>query len=131
MQSDTNSRSAEAAALRDFAVADVFAEQVPPDWLPCKDRGNEALAQGDLESAALHYTQALAIADGSAALNAFFETLDGRPAGSAGPMLHGAQEDIAPVIRRFLPGPRASLAEPNRPAAICTHRPHAAYAHPS
>ena len=82
-----------------------------------KARANQSLKDGDYDAAIADYTSALKIANASN-VDELFEAVSERPADSAGPKLAAAKEDIAPIIRQFIPGPVRARGEhsylPNR-----------------
>lgn len=110
--------SVSTATFADYSVAQAFEATVHPRWDEFKARGNQALKEGNYEAAIQDYTRALKIADASN-VDSLFEAASERPANSAGPKLAAIKEDIAPIIRRFIPGPVLSRGEPNKPAAVC------------
>ena len=106
------------ATFREYSVSHAYEATVHPRWAELKARANHALKDGDLDGAIEGYTCALSIADASN-VAALFAVLSCWPADSAGARLAAAEEDIAPLVRQYLPGPVLSRGEPNRPAAIC------------
>lgn len=106
------------ATFREYSVAQAYEATVHPRWAELKDQANQALKDGDLDGAIEGYACALSIVDASN-LAALFDALGSWPADSAGAKLAAAEEDIAPLIREYLPGPVLSRGEPNRPAAVC------------
>ena len=106
------------ATFREYSVAHAYEATVHPRWADLKEQANQALKDGDLDGAIEGYTCALSIVDASN-LAALFDVLGSWPADSAGSKLAAVEEDIAPLIREYLPGPVLSRGEPNRPAAIC------------
>ena len=107
-----------AATFREYSVAQAYEATVHPRWAELKARANQALKDGDLDGAIEGYACALSITDASN-VAALFDVLSAWPADSAGAKLAAAEEDIAPLVRQYLPGPVLSRGEPNRPAAIC------------
>ena len=113
-------REKAARAFRDYSVAaNPFSSTVDPRWEAVKAEANQALKDGDLDRAVAGYTNALKIADADEHVDELFAVLSQRPNGSVGHKLDAAKADLAPIIRKFVPGPNLSRGEPNQPAAIC------------
>ena len=107
------------AAFREYSVAQAHEATVHPRWEELKARADQALKDGDLDGAIEGFTSVLSIAEATHAVAALFDLLSSWPADSAGAQLAAAKDDIAPIVREYLPGPVLARGEPNRPVAIC------------
>ena len=107
------------AAFREYSVAQAHEATVHPRWEELKARADQALKDGDLDGAIEGFTSVLSIAEATHAVAALFDLLNSWPADSAGAQLAAAKEDIAPIVREYLPGPVLARGEPNRAVAIC------------
>ena len=119
-----------------FSLAEANAHYVHPRWARLKNRGNEALAAGELSEAYTWYSRAIGVCDAQSAITALFKHLGDAAAGSGALRLHAAEDDIAPLLLEHMapcirswdvlvpgmpgiPGGVAMAVEPNLPLATC------------